>query len=324
MTDAVLGIDVSKNTFDTNLGAGTKARSKSFANSPAGWHHLIAWLGEHKIGQVHACLEATGRHGLGIALALHEAGHVVSIVNPAQIRDFARTKLGRNKTDQVDAVHIREYAELFKPRPWTPPSPAMRRLCELQTIRAGTVAGLTEWNNRRGSGITDDLALSLAKTTIQHFTSQLVAVDQAIAETIDNDVELSAKRDLLVSVNGVGEALAGIVLAELPGPDILGSSAAVTAYAGLNPQQHQSGISVNRPVRISKIGNAVLRTALYMPALSAMRYNPAVAALVDRLKAQGRLKGKQIVIAAMRKLLVLCFGVLKTGKEFDPAMAMGK
>ena len=321
MTDAVLGIDVSKNTFDASLGAGTKARSKSFANSPDGWHHLIAWLGEHKIGQVHACLEATGRHGLGIALALHEAGHVVSIVNPAQIRKFARTKLGRNKTDQVDAVHIREYAELFKPRPWTPPSPAMRRLCELQTIRAGTVAGLTEWKNRRGSGMADDLALSLVETTIQHFTSQLKVVDQAIAETIDNDVELSAKRDLLVSINGVGEALAGIVLAELPGPDILGCSATVAAYA---PQQHQSGISVSRPVRISKIGNAVLRAALYMPALSAMRYNPAVVALVDRLKAQGRLKGKQIVIAAMRKLLVLCFGVLKTGKEFDPAMVMGK
>ena len=94
----------------------------------------------------------------------------------------------------------------------------------------------------------DDLALSLAKTTIQHFTSQLEAVDQAIAETIDNDVELSAKRDLLVSVNGVGEALAGIVLAELPGPDILGSGAAVTAYAGLNPQQHQSG-NLGQPAR---------------------------------------------------------------------------
>ena len=214
----------------------------------------------------------------------------MSIVNPAQIRDFARTKLGRNKTDQVDAVHIREYAELFKPRPWTPPSPALRRLCELQDNPGhGTVVGLTEWKNRRRSGIMDDLALSLAKTTIQHFTSQLEAVDQASAETIDNDVELSAKRDLLVSVNGVGEALAGIVLAELPGPDILGSSAAVTAYAGLNPQQHQSGISVKRRVRISKIGNAVLRTAVYTPALSAMRYNPAVAALVDRLKAQGRL-----------------------------------
>ena len=168
------------------------------------------------------------------------------------------------------------------------------------------------------------MALSLAETTIRHFTSQLKAVDQAIAETIDNDLELSAKRDLLVSINGVGEALAGIVLAELPGPDILGSSAAVAAYAGLTPQQHQSGTSVNRSVRISKIGNAVLRTALYMPALSAMRYNPAVIALVGRLKARGRLKGKQIVIAAMRKLLVLCFGVLKTGKEFDPAMAVCK
>jgi len=324
MTDAALGIDVSKNTFDTSLRAGAKTRSKSFANSPDGWHHLIAWLGKYKIRQVHACLEATGRHGLGIALALHETGHVVSIVNPAQIRDFARTKLGRNKTDQVDAVHIREYAELFNPCQWTPPSPAMRRLSELQTIRAGTVAGLTEWKNRRGSGMADDMALSLAETTIQHFTSQLEAVDEAIAATIDNDPDLCNKRDLLISINGVGEVLAGIVLAELPGPDVLGSSAAVAAYAGLNPQQHQSGTSVNRAVRISKIGNAVLRTALYMPALSAMRYNPAVAALVDRLKAQGRLKGKQIVIAAMRKLLVLCFGVLKTGKEFDPAIAMGK
>jgi len=69
MTDAVLGIDVSKNTFDTNLGAGTKARSKSFANSSVGWHHLIAWLGEHKIGQVHACLEPTG--GTAWASRLH-------------------------------------------------------------------------------------------------------------------------------------------------------------------------------------------------------------------------------------------------------------
>ena len=203
MTDAALGIDVSKNTFDTNVRTGAKARSKSFANSPDGWRHLIAWLGEHKIGQVHACLEATGRHGLGIALALHEAGHVVSIVNPAQIRDFARTKLGRNKTDQVDAANIREYAELFKPGPWTPPSPAMRRLSELQTIRAGAVAGLTEWKNRRGSGMADGMALSLAETTIQHFTSQLEAVDEAIAETIDTDPDLCAKRDLLVSINGV-------------------------------------------------------------------------------------------------------------------------
>ena len=231
--------------------------------------------------------------------------------------------MGRNKTDGVDASHIREYCELFKPSPWAPPSHAHRQLGELQTIRAGIVAGLTEWKNRKNSGMVDAVAQSLADATISHFTSQLGAVEKAIAQTIDNDSDLRRKRDLLLSISGVGETLASAVLAELPGPDVLRSSAEVVAYAGLNPRQHQSGTSIDRPTRISKIGNVVLRTALYMPAMSAMRYNPAIVALVTRLKARGRLKPKQIVVAAMRKLLVLCFGVLKTGKPFDPALAMG-
>ena len=264
---------------------------------------------------------ATGRYSIGIASALYEAGHVVSIVNPAQIRDFARTKLGRNKTDGVDASHIREYCELFKPQPWAPPSEAHRRLGELQTIRAGIIAGLTEWKNRKNSGMIDAVAQSLADVTISHFTGQLGAVDEAITQTIDP--VLRRKRDLLLTISGVGETLAGVVLAELPGPDVLHSSAEVVAYVGLNPRQHQSGTSIDRVTRISKIGNAVLRAALYMPAMSAMRYNPAIVALVARLKSRGRLKPKQIVVAAMRKLLVLCFGVLKTGKPFDPAIAMG-
>ena len=190
-------------------------------------------------------------------------------------------------------------------------------------IRAGIIAGLTEWKNRRNSGIVDAEAQALADATISHFTRQLGAVDKAIALTIDNDSDLRSKRDLLLSISGVGETLAGVVLTELPGPDVLRSSGEVVAYAGLNPRQHQSGTSVDRATRISKIGNAVLRAALYMPALSAMRYNPAIVALVTRLKSRGRLKPKQIVVAAMRKLLVLCFGVLKTGKPFNPAIAMG-
>ena len=212
---------------------------------------------------------------------------------------------------------------MFKPQPWAPPSEAHRRLGELQTIRAGVVAGLTEWNNRKNSGMVDAAALSLADATISHFTCQLGAVDEAIAKTIDNDSELRCNRDLLLSISGVGEALAGVVLTELPGPDVLRSSAEVVTYAGLNPRRHQSGTSIDRGTRISKIGNAVLRAALYMPAMSAMRYNPAIVALVTRLKSRGRLKPMQIVVAAMRKLLVLCLGVLKTGKRFEPALAMG-
>jgi transposase len=179
-----------------------------------------------------------------------------------------------------------------------------------------------EWKNRIGSGLGDTTATKLAAATIDHFTTQLEAIDRAISETIDQDAELHARRDLLVSVIGVGDTLAALLMAKMPEPGVLRRSGEIVAYAGLNPSHHRSGTSIDRPTRISKIGNAELRSALYMPALSAMRFNPAVAALVARLKSAGRLKPRQIVVAAMRKLLVLCFGVLKTGKRFDPAIAM--
>ncbi len=322
MSDFIVGIDVSKETLDANCVRGQRKQAKIFANSPDGWKLVLSWLKAMNSKQAHVCMEATGRHSLGVALALYDAGHVVSVVNPAQIRDFARTKLGRNKTDKVDAALIRDYAALFNPAPWTPPSPAMRRLCELQTVRAGIIGSRTEWKNRLGSGLCDSAATKLAAATIEHFTSQLEAVDRAIGETIDQDADLRRRHDLLLSVNGVGETLAASLLAEMPEPGVLRRSGEIVAYAGLNPSHHRSGTSIDRPTRISKIGNAALRSSLYMPALSAMRFNPAVAALVARLKDAGRLTPKQIVVAAMRKLLVLCFGVLKTGKPFDPAIAM--
>jgi len=320
MERPAIGIDVAKDTLDVSVVTGGKPLHKQFANSEQGFAQLIGWLGHRKIGQVHACMEATGRYSLGVALALHEAGHVVSIVNPAAIRDFARSKLGRNKSDKVDARHIREFAAAFRPPAWRPPSPALRRLCTLQTMRAGFVASRVEWRNRAGSLGGD--AAALAETTIAHFAAQIAAVDQAIAETINGDDDLRGKRDLLLSIDGVGQTLAALLLAELPAPEVLGRSAAAVAYAGLNPREFQSGSSVNRPTRISKIGNAVLRAGLYMPAMVAMKHNKAVAALAARLRAKGGLTPKQILIAAMRKLLVICFGVLKSGRPFDAALAM--
>ena len=322
MSHSACGIDVSKVTLDVSVMIGGKPLGRQFANSDEGYKSLIGWLKHRKVRQVHACLEATGCYSLGVALALHEAGHTVSIVNPEQIRDFARTRLGRNKTDKVDCGHIREYVALFSPPAWQPPSPALRRLCELQTMRAGFVASKVEWQNRAGSGGSDATAAALAHATIAHFAAQIEAVEKAIAETIEGDDDLRRKHALLVSIDGVGDTLAAVILAELPDRDVIGSSAQAVAYAGLNPRQYQSGTSINRPTRISKIGNATLRSALFMPAMSAMRCNQAVAALVARLRARGRLKGKQIVVAAMRKLLVICFGVLKTGEPFDAKTAM--
>ena len=322
MSDIVLGIDVSKQTLDISCAQAQRKQARIFENSPDGWKLVLSWLKAKGNQPAHVGMEATGRYSLGVALVLHDAGHIVSIINPAQIRDFARSKLGRNKTDKVDAALICEYAELFKPEPWTPPSPAMRRLCDLQTIRAGIIRSRAEWKNRIGSGLGDSTATKLAAATIDHFTSQLEAIDRAIGETIKQDAELRGRCDLLLSVIGVGETLAATLMAEMPEPGVLRRSGEMVAYAGLNPSHHRSGTSIDRPTRISKIGNATLRSSLYMPALSAMRYNPAVIALVERLKKAGRLKPKQIVVAAMRKLLVICFGVLKTGKPFDPAIAM--
>jgi transposase len=322
MAHSACGIDVSKATLDVSVVIAGKPLGRQFANSDDGYKSLIAWLKHRKVEQVHACLEATGCYSIGVALALHAAGHTVSIVNPAQIRDFARTKLGRNKTDKVDCGHIRDYVALFNPPAWRPPSPALRRLCQLQTMRAGFVASRVEWQNRAGSGGSDATAGALAQATIAHFAAQIAAVEQAIAQTIQDDDELRRKHALLVSIDGVGDTLAAVILAELPDPDVVANTSQAVAYAGLNPRQYQSGTSINRPTRISKIGNATLRSALFMPAMSAMRCNTVVAALAARLRAQGRLKGKQIVVAAMRKLLMLCFGVLKTGRPFDAERAM--
>lgn len=322
MTVPALGIDVSKDTLEISVIIGGKPLGKQFANTEEGHRALIGWLRHRKVGQVHACLEATGRYSLGVASALHAAGHTVSVVNPAQIRDFVRTRLGRNKTDRADCTHIRDYAALFNPPAWRPPSPALRRLCDLQTMRAGFVASKVEWQNRAGSVGGDAPASALAQATIAHFLAQIAAVDQAIARTIDDDDQLRRKRDLLLSIDGVGETLAAVILAELPDSEVITSSAQAVAYAGLNPRRFQSGSSIDHPTRISKIGNATLRAALFMPAMVAMRHNKAVAALAMRLREQGRLKPKQIVVAAMRKLLAICFGVLKTGKPFDPVRAM--
>ncbi len=324
MSEPILGIDVSKNTLDGSIVVSGKPRYRQFANSTEGWRALIAWLEQLKSGRVHACLETTGHYSFGVALALHEAGHTVSLINPAQIKHFGRTKLGRNKTDKADCVLIREYGAMFVPPAWTPPSPALRRLCELRTMRSGFITSRVEWQNRLNSGMQEVTATELAKTTIAHFDFQIAAIDKAIAETIDGDDDLRKKRALLLSIDGVGETLAATILAELPGSGSISTSAQAVAYAGLNPRQYQSGTSVNQPTRISKIGNANLRTALFMPAMVAMRYNKAIAVFIKRLRERGRLSGKQLVIAAMRKLLVICFGVLKSGKAFDAEIAMPK
>ena len=255
---------------------------------------------------MHACLEATGRYGDGLAIALHEAGHRVSVVNPAQIKHFGRVKLGRNKTDRADAALICDYCRLFEPVAWTPPSAALRQLRDLVRTREALSASRVEWANRRASGQGTAVADAAMAKVIAQLEAEIAALDQAIEDALGQDDDLQAKHDRLVSIPGIGTHTAAVILCELPGPDVLRTAREAAAYAGLNPSHRQSGSSLDAPARISRIGNATLRAALYFPALAALRWNPLVAALRQRLKDQGRLKPKQIVAAAMRKLLQTC------------------
>lgn len=314
---AWLGIDVSKERLDVLLLADGRRRPKAFRNDAAGHRALVAWIDSE---DVHACMEATGRYGEAAALALLAAGHAVSVVNPFQIKSFGKLRLGRNKTDPIDAELIAEYCRLFSPPVWTPPTPALRRMRELVRLRESLKTAIVQWRNRASAGDLDPIAAEVIANVIGGLETELDRADSAVLTVVKSDAALAEDFRLLTTIPAIGTQAATIIMVELPGVDVLRTARQAVAYAGLNPCQNQSGKS-ERPARISRIGNSNLRRALYLPALCALRVNPVVKDLRDRLTEQGRLRPQQVAVAAMRKLLHLCYGVLKIRKPFDPAYA---
>jgi Transposase len=209
---AWLGIDIAKQKFDVALNWNTRRRAKVFRNDAEGWQALLRWLKDLGVDQVHACLEATGRYGDGLALHLHEAGHRVSVVNPAQIKHFGRVKLGRNKTDRADAALICDYCRLFEPAAWTPPSAALRQLRDLPRGADGLPGRV-----RRGSGQGSTAADTAMAGVIARLEAEIAALNQAIVHVIGQDEDLRARHDLLISVPGIATHTAAVILSELPG-----------------------------------------------------------------------------------------------------------
>ncbi len=165
-----------------------------------------------------ACLEATGRYGDSLALRLHDAGHRVSVVNPAQIKHFGRAKLGRNKTDRADAALICDYCRLFEPAAWSPPSAALRQLRDLVRTREALNVSRVEWANRRVSGQDTAAADAAAMAgVISRLEAEIAALDQVIEDAIGQDKDLQTRHDLLISVPGIGTHTAAVILCELPG-----------------------------------------------------------------------------------------------------------
>lgn len=313
----ILGIDIAKATFSVSLLAGQQAQHGQFDNNKAGFARLQRWLQKRKAGQLHACMEATGAYWEELALFLHEQGHQVSVVNPKLIKRHAESIMQRNKTDRQDAGTIADYCAKHAPDLWSPPPVANRRLRtlvrHLQTLKEDR----TRERNRLQAGISEPAVLQLINAHLAFLDEQITTLEQAIRDHIDQEPDLKTDKELLLSIPGIGDTTAALFLAEVPDISRFADASQLAAYAGLTPGQQQSGSSLQRPGRLVKWGNAHLRAGLYLPALAAQRFNPSIVPLRQRLLARGKSK-MTVTVAAMRKLLVLAYGVLKTRKPYNP------
>jgi transposase len=317
MNEHYLGIDISKESFHVALLGGEQTVQGEFANGTEGFGKLGRWLQKKGASHIHACMEATGRYWLELALFLHEQGHLVSVVNPRLIRQHGQATMQRNKTDSQDALNIADYCAKHQPAPWEPPSSAFRKLQALVRHVQALKRDRAREKNRGQSGISSREVLAAIEAHIAFLDQQIVELEQRINDHIDQNPDLKRDRELLLSIPGIGETTAAVFLAEIPDVSLFAQADELAAFVGLTPGQRQSGTSLKAPARLVKWGNPRLRAALYMPALSAHKSNPIVAALRKRLLLRGKTK-MTVIVAVMRKLVHLCYGVLKTGKPFDP------
>ena len=319
-----VGIDVGKSSLELALRDGEKTVAKiTVSNDSDGHQILLDWLRDRGAGpeKARVCMEASGDFEKAVAQRLYEEDYRVSVVNPRRIKGYASSQLQRTKTDSADAALIARFGRREDPRPWEPPSASESRLQELTRARQALKKEKTRAQNRLDEA--DDEAVRRAhRGLLEEIERQIEDLEEEIEEQVEEDPKLKDRCSLLETIPGIGLQTAAIVVSELGSPDRFESARQAAAYAGLVPSHHQSGTSVRGNPRMSKIGNARLRRAMYFSAMTALRFNEAIKAFGDRLKERG--KEKMVIIgAAMRKLLHICYGVLKSGQAFDASLHPG-
>ncbi|MEG5138315.1 MULTISPECIES: IS110 family transposase [unclassified Microcoleus] len=316
MTPTFLGIDISKKDFHVVLLKEERAsKPKKFTNDTAGFESLNQWLKKQGVEELHACMEATSIYGDALAEFLYETGYQVSVVNPARIKGFAKSELFRTKTDSVDAALIARFCAAIKPSLWKPTPLEVKDLQALLR-RLESLTEMYQQEENRLETATETVA-KLTRAHLDYIKEQQAEIKKMISDHFDQHPHLKQQRELLTSIPGIGEQTAAVLLAEVGRIEDYKNARQLAAYAGLTPCERSSGTSVRGKTRLSCTGNVRLRKALYMPAVVAMRCNPLLKAVSERLLGRGKVK-MQVIGALMRKLLHLAFGILKSQKPFDP------
>jgi transposase len=307
-----VGVDISKDTLDVHLHPAGAARR--FANTRPGRCRLIAWLAEVPIARI--VFEPTGPYHHAFERQLAAAGLPLAKINPRQARRFAEAVGRPAKTDAVDAAMLARLAALLEPpaRPFV--SAILDEMKELHVARRALVkdrvAALNRAQTHRSALLNRQAAQRLAQ-----IERQIAAIDAALHTLLAADPALKARFDILVSIPGLGETTALILLVEMPELGALEHRCAAS-LAGLAPLARDSGQHHGK--RSIRGGRAHLRQALYMPALVAVRFNADLKAKYDALRTAGK-PPKVALTAIMRKLVILANALVRDGRTWSPKLA---
>lgn len=317
-----VGVDIAAKTFElVNRRGGRASKVESFSQSPGGHAKAIKRLKTLKPTLI--VMEATGIYYFDLAVALVQARLPVAVINPKSFHHFAKLKLAGSKTDGVDAALLAEYGERMEPPQWTPPDQARLALRDIGRQINRLTGTRTQAKNRlhalQSKGSTRSLLIEDEQEGIAYLDRRIERLSQAGLSLIAESETLSGHLKHMCAAKGVGEATALIVLAELCVLPANLKAPQVSRFAGLDVRLTQSGTSVNRPARLSKAGNAYLRAALYMPAMSAVRHDPRAKAFYEALVSRGK-KKIQAQCAVMRKYLTGLWACIQTETAFDSTL----
>lgn len=303
-----VGIDISKSKFDVRSSESSKGGVYQY--TPDGMKQFIQLL--QQIQPKLICLEATGGLERKLVALLHKHKFPVAVVNPRQIRDFARAKNQLAKTDQIDANTIMEFAQTMNPRITEPVTPAQQKIRDFTARRGQVCKQLHQERNRLGTAA-DKQVTKLINQSIRFLEKQLKAIEKALKQLIDADEESCKRSKILQSVPGIAGTTAALLISELPELGSLNRKQ-VSRLVGVAPTNRDSGTM--RGKRTIGGGRVRIRNGLYMPTVSALNHNPVIRAFYKRLVENGKPKMVALV-AAMRKLLIILNTMVKEGKQWE-------
>lgn len=326
LTKQSVGIDVSKDSLEVKFkeksAQGIKIKGSSkFDNTSNGFINLLEWCNKReKEKNVVYVMEATGVYHEDLLYFLFDQGKRVSVELPQRIKYFAKSKGVKTKNDLIDSGVIADYGLERELKVWQSPGKEFKTLRDLSrehnTLTNSKSVAKNRLHAAKHSHDKSARVIERLQSTIKFYTTQLNEIEKDIYSTVNADKELSEKINKVATIKGVGVMTVVKIIAETGGFFLFQNISQLISYAGLDVVENQSG-NHNGKTWISKKGNADLRTALYMPALSAIRYNEKMKLFNERIMETHSYK-KQGIVAVMRKLLILIYTLWKKNEEFSP------